>query len=131
MSESYEKGVQDGIRLWGDACSRMENCESCPVGVCKGSGISCQDFAKQFPAKMVSLLKEVKNKSITYAEEYRIRFPECGMSAEELYQNGMCRRAIFEGYVACEESDCIKCWNAPYVGDVELSEEEEGGLNNI
>ena len=117
MSKSYEQGIQDGVSLWGKGCGKMDNCENCPVGVLKGANVTCQEFAKQFPAKMVSLLKEMNNGEITYAEEYRTRFPECGMNAEDFYQNGMCRRTVFEGYVGCEGGDCIKCWNEPYVGD--------------
>lgn len=133
MGKSYEQGVQDGVALWGRTCGRMEDCESCQVGIIKGVNVTCQEFAKQFPAKMVSLLKEMDKGEITYAEEYRTRFPECGMSAEDLYQNGVCRKTIFEGYVGFCDNDCVKCWNEVYTGDVTIDDTQEGdgSIDNI
>ena len=124
MSKTYEQGLQDGILLWGEGCSKMANCDECPVGVCKGAGVTCQEFAKQFPQKMVSLLKDVSNGGVSYVQEYNIRFPESNMTAEQLYENGVCRKTVFEGYVGCEGGDCIECWKSRYVGDTTESNEE-------
>lgn len=117
MSKSYNQGMVDGIELWGTVCGKQSNCEQCPIGSIRGTNVTCQDFAKQFPAKMLSILKEMNEGQITYFEEYCTRFPECNMEIESLSQCA-CRKAIFEGYIGCEGGDCVACWNENYVGDV-------------
>jgi hypothetical protein len=117
MSKSYSQGMIDGIELWGKACSKQGDCSVCPIGVLKGANITCQDFAKQFPAKMVSILKEIDEEQITYYEEYLTRFPECQLAVEAV-ADLMCRKLTFEGYTECEDGDCLACWQEKYVGDV-------------
>lgn len=125
--KSYNQGMIDGIELWGKTCGKTGNCSDCPIGNIRGTNVTCQDFAKQFPAKMLSLLKEMNDGEITYYEEYCMRFPDNQMPLDYLVTS-MCRKAIFEGYLDCSviNSDdsvdvvhdkCLTCWNEKYVGD--------------
>ena len=75
-SKSYEQGVQDGVKLWGEACGKQANCDSCPIGMLKGANITCQEFAQKFSPKMTSMLKEMRDGDYTYFDEYVTRFPE-------------------------------------------------------
>lgn len=127
MEKSYNDGVRDGVKLWASACSKMPHCNECPIGVIKGTNLTCQEFIKQFPGKAVSLLSEMNKGEITYAQEFNFRFPDAQMTAEDLYNKGVCRKTIFEGYAECEGGDCIACWNETYVQDrsVDLSDESE------
>lgn len=125
--KSYQSGIIDGIELWGRVCGRQGACESCPVGAMRGANVTCQDFARQFPEKMVSLLQEMDKKDLTFYEEYCTRFPECNMSIEDL-ATVSCRKVLFEGYIFCEKtdkSDCIKCWNERYTGDITVTDAAE------
>lgn len=135
-SKSYNQGMIDGIKLWGETCGRQGTCENCPIGSIRGTNVTCQDFAKQFPAKMLSILKEMKEGTLTYYEEYCTRFPECNLTVEELAAC-TCRKAVFEGYLGCEKADdqsaCEMCWKETYSSDVTVVDDEDvsGGLTNI
>lgn len=130
MSEnkkSYNQGMIDGLELYGRVCGKTGNCLDCPIGNIRGANVTCQDFAKQFPAKMLSLLKEMDKGEITYYEEYCMRFPDNQMPID-IFASCMCRKAIFEGYLDCPVADsedddalvtekCLACWNEKYIGD--------------
>lgn len=124
--KSYQSGVIDGVQLWGRVCGRKGACESCLVSAMRGANVTCQDFAKQFPEKMVSLLQEMDKKGTTFYEEYCTRFPECNIPIEDLAKM-TCRKMIFEGYIYCkkEGADCVKCWNEPYTGDITVTDVDE------
>jgi hypothetical protein len=122
MSNSHQQGMIDAIKLWGTVCGQQGNCETCPIGSLRGANVTCQDFAKQFPAKMLSILKEMNEGEINYYQEYCTRFPECNLPVEVLAECA-CRKAIFEGYCDCEGGDCKACWEETYIADVtEVSE---------
>jgi hypothetical protein len=126
----------DGISLWGRTCGKESNCDMCPIGSIRGTNVTCQDFAKQFPAKMLSILKEMDEEGLTYYDEYCTRFPECTLPVDVLALC-TCRKAVFEGYLNCNvgeeivndeerEEACIRCWQEKYVADVtEASFSEE------
>lgn len=126
--KTYQQGVIDGIALWGRTCGKESNCEGCPIGSIRGAGVTCQDFARQFPAKMASILKEMDEGQITYFEEYCLRFPSCQLDVEQLALVA-CRKACFEGNVSCkrmeEEGACEACWKEVYVADVSGDDEED------
>lgn len=128
--KTYQQGVIDGIALWGRACGSQGNCDICPIGSIRGAGVTCQDFAKQFPAKMTSILKEMDEGQVTYYEEFCLRFPSCQMEVEALALT-TCRKTVFEGKVDCDkmgdEGVCRSCWLEPYISDVTESEEEAAG----
>lgn len=119
--KTYQQGVIDGISLWGRTCGKQSNCETCPIGSIRGTGVTCQEFAKQFPAKMASILKEMDEGQLTFFEEFCIRFPSCQMNVETLALT-TCRKSVFEGKVDCphmdDEGACTACWMEPYVSDV-------------
>ena len=114
---SYNQGQIDAIQKWGSVCGKQPNCDECMINSVKGDGITCQEFAAQFPSKFLSLLTEMSNEEFTFADEYATRFPNCNLSVEELSQVA-CRKAVFEGYLECEGGDCVECWKQAYVGDV-------------
>lgn len=122
--KSYQQGMVDGLELWGRVCGEQSNCDNCPIGLIRGTNVTCQDFARQFPAKMLSLLSEMDAGETTYFNEFCIRFPECNMDVEAVSKLA-CRRAVFEGYLDCEctdDSECLNCWSKRYVGDVSGNE---------
>lgn len=121
---SHEQGMVDGIKLWGEVCGSQGNCDECPIGSIKGVNVTCQDFARQFPAKMLSILKEMSDEDYTYYKEYCTRFPECNMPVEVL-ADCVCRKAVFEGFTACESGDCVECWKEKYAGDVTEDVEDD------
>lgn len=121
MSKSYNQGVQDGIALYGKVCSSQSSCSDCMIGQLRGESLTCQDFMKQFPGKMVSLLTEMDSKDYTFYNEYITRFPNCGLTVDDL-SDIVCRKAIFEGFVNCECGDCKSCWLQTYTDDVTESE---------
>lgn len=125
--KSYQQGVIDGIGLWGRACGKQGNCDVCPIGSLRGAGVTCQDFAKQFPAKMASILKEMDEGQLTYYEEFCMRFPSCQLDVATLALTS-CRKAVFEGKVDCprmeETGACEECWLQPYVTDVSEDEDD-------
>lgn len=125
-SSSYQKGMVDAIQLWGNACGHQANCVECPVGAMKNLNVTCQDFARQFPEKMLSILKEMDQGQLSYYEEYCTRFPESSLSLKEV-SLVTCRKAIFEGYLDCEENNedaCVACWMEAYVGDTTESKDD-------
>lgn len=119
--KSYMQGKVDALQLWGRVCGGQGSCEDCPIGNIRGTNVTCQDFAKQFPQKMLSILTEMDNKEITYYQEYCMRFPDANMDIETL-SACLCRKAVFEGYLACDRAEipdaCLECWKQKYVGDV-------------
>ena len=116
-NKTFEEGIQEGLKLYGNVCTKMPSCEECPIGQIKGEELTCQEFMKQFPAKMSSLLKEADNEEYTFFDEFVTRFPVCNLPIEEL-ADICCRKAIFEGYTDCQGGDCVECWNQLYIGDV-------------
>lgn len=122
--KTYTEGMEDAVKIWGTVCEGRD-CHECAVGVVKGDDITCQEFAKKFPKKFVSLLLDQQKQGISYVNEFNIRFPNNPMSAEDLAEMGICRRAIFEGYLDCPKpsSECVQCWNKLFVEDVDYSEE--------
>lgn len=121
MEKTYQDGVIDGVALFGRVCAKTGNCENCPVGAIRGAGTTCQDYARNFPKKMVSLLTEMDKEDYTYYNEFSVRFPESNLPVE-LLALSTCRKAVFEGYLDCpnagEDSACIACWQEQYVSDV-------------
>lgn len=130
--KSYQSGIEAGIAMWGRVCGSQGNCSTCPIGALRGANVTCQDFAKNFPAKMVSILTEMDEKQISYYQEYCMRFPECNIPINELAQM-VCRKVVFEGYVFCDKcsgdnqnvSECIACWNEKYNGDITVKLQSE------
>ena len=129
-NKTYQQGVIDGIALWGRTCGAQGNCEVCPIGSIRGTGVTCQDFAKQFPAKMASILKEMDEGQLTYYQEFCMRFPSCQLPVETLALTA-CRKNVFEGKCDCDKMDdgeaCTACWNERYSADVSEDEESESG----
>lgn len=135
-SKSYNQGMIDGISLWGRTCGKEGNCDMCPIGSIRGANVTCQDFARQFPAKMLSILKEMDEGEISYYDEYCTRFPECNLPIDVLALC-TCRKAVFEGYLGCDVGEtildedernetCVNCWAEKFVADVtEASFQEE------
>lgn len=128
--EGFKKGVEESannramaeaLALWGRVCGRQGACEECPIGTLRGANVTCQDFARQFPEKMLSILKEMDKGEITFYEEYCIRFPDANLPIEAV-SACMCRRAVFEGVLDCDKSDdeCRACWEEQYKGDVTM-----------
>lgn len=130
--KTYQQGVIDGIALWGRTCGSQGNCDVCPIGSIRGTGVTCQDFAKQFPAKMASILKEMDEGQLTYYAEYCMRFPSCQLNVDTLALT-VCRKTAFEGKVDCEKMDdddaCKACWLEPYQSDVSEEPESSGDLS--
>lgn len=134
-TKSYNQGMIDGIELWGKGCSGQGDCEDCPIGSVSGANVTCADFARQFPAKMLSILKEMNEDGISYYNEYCMRFPAITMSVDVL-ASCMCRKTVFEGYLDCPvldceaddpeaEEKCIACWKEQYIGDKTEEDEDE------
>lgn len=123
MGKSYEQGKQDGLELYGRVCASQANCEECMIGQLRGESVTCQEFMKQFPSKMTSMLTEMDSAEFTYFNEYVTRFPNCNLSLEDL-ADVVCRKAIFEGFVRCKGGDCKICWSEKYVGDVTMNSNE-------
>ena len=128
--KSYQHGVIDGISLWGRVCGAQGNCSVCPIGSIRGTGVTCQEFAKQFPAKMVSIMKEMDEGQLTYYEEFCLRFPSCQLPVDTLALT-TCRKSIFEGKVDCNKMDiegaCQECWQEAYVADVTEDSDADSG----
>lgn len=123
QDKNYMQGMQDGLELYGRVCGKQSSCEECMVGQLKGNAVSCQEFMKQFPMKMLSFLTEMDSGDYSYFDEYVTRFPNCNLPIEDLSQI-VCRKAIFEGYVECDSEDCLECWKEQYVTDVTMSDED-------
>lgn len=123
---TYTEGLLDGIRLMGSVCGRQGSCEDCPISVIKSTNMTCQQFAADYPQKMLSILMEMNNKDYTYFEEYCNRFPQCNLTVD-IVSKISCRKAIFEGYCGCDGEegghDCKDCWLEQYRGDVTEFEE--------
>lgn len=121
MEKSYRQGMIDGIQLWGNACSRQGICSKCPISVLAGAGVACQEFAKQFPAKTLTILQEVADQPLSYYEEFCLRFPNANVNVQTLALLA-CRKAVFEGYISCNGKDdgldCVECWSETYEGDI-------------
>ena len=130
--KTYEQGMEDGVQLFGKVCTKMGNCANCPVGEVRGEQISCPAFAKQFPKKMVSLLKSADDADYTYYDEFVTRFPNNGTDVETLATN-VCRQFVFGGVanfvcdkdVEADPSVCVDCWLKHYEEDVAPDETVE------
>ena len=53
--ETYQQGMIDAIQMWGTVCGG-HNCENCAIGSVRNTNVSCQEFARKHPEKMLSLL---------------------------------------------------------------------------
>lgn len=131
-AKTYKQGVIDGIALWGRTCGKQSNCDGCPIGSIRGTNVTCQDFARQFPSKMASILQEMDEDQLTYFEEFCIRFPSCQLDVETL-SLAVCRKVAFEGKTDCvridEEGACQACWLERYISDItEFGEEEQASF---
>lgn len=124
MDETYEKGKQDGLRLYGRVCSHQSRCDGCMIGQLIGETLTCQEFMSSYPQKMLSLLTEMDKKEYTYYDEFVTRFPSCNLSLPDLAET-TCRKLVFEGVVDCENGDCEKCWKEIYVSDVSTVFDED------
>lgn len=122
MDKSYEQGKQDALELYGKVCGKQSSCSDCMIGQLRGESLTCQEFMAQFPGKMISLLTEMDSEKYTYFDEYVTRFPNCNLPLEAL-ADIVCRKAVFEGFVACEGGDCKACWSEAYLSDI--TEENE------
>ena len=136
-SNSKIQHMKEALALWGRVCGRQGACDVCPIGAIRGTNVTCQDFAQQFPEKFLSLLQEIDadKDNYTYYNEYCVRFPECNQSVETVSQIA-CRMAIFEGSLNCpygDNADCVSCWSKPYKGDIsgESSSVGNGTDNNV
>lgn len=131
VKDAYYAGFVDAFKRWGSACSKQANCEECPIGIVKAGGITCSEFAKQFPEKFASLITEMDTDApISFFEEFCMRFPNCNINVDGVSQLA-CRKAIYEGYLECDKPRemCIDCWLEPFYGDVteQGGTEEESG----
>lgn len=99
------------------------------IGQLRGEAVTCQEFMKQFPSKMTSMLTEMDSAEFTCFNEYVTRFPNCNLSLEDL-ADIVCRKVIFEGFVGCEGGDCKTCWSEKYVGDITMNSNECEVCNN-
>lgn len=126
-SGTYESGMIDALSMWGRVCGNEGGCADCPISVVRGTGITCQEFAKKAPEKMLSLLQELDGKEPTYFSEYNLRFPNAQIPLEDL-AGLTCRKVCFEGYFGCHDYNdvdkCIKCWQEHYTGDVTVDQDE-------
>lgn len=127
MSEkkTYEQGMIDAVKIYGEACGGKVNCSECGVGVVIGADVSCHEFAQKFPQKFITLLKESLNNGVSYAEVYAMRFPNSSLSAEDLANLGMCRKVIFDGDLTCnkDSTECLNCWKSIYMNEEDTNED--------
>lgn len=139
VSKKFDsQGMVDFAKMWGTICG-SRNCEDCSVYIIKGADVDCQEFARQFPKKFVSLITDEYEGGITYAQEYVLRFPACKLAAEDFVAMGMCRRAVFESYLDCDalgsgdDERCRKCWEERYIADREedvINDEDSSGFDS-
>lgn len=108
--------MSDILKAYGEVCS-VRDCEHCLIGVERGD-LSCAEFLLKFPERATALINQMQNQDVTYYNEFRRRFPSCTISSEILAECA-CRKAIFEGYLDCENGDCLACWNERYTGDIQ------------
>lgn len=120
--ETYQQGMIDAIQMWGTVCGG-HNCENCAIGSVRNTNVSCQEFARKHPEKMLSLLTELNEEESTYYSEYMLRFPHNELSVDELSQM-TCRKVVFGGDLSCDleiaDDDvetCKNCWLQRYTGD--------------
>ena len=115
MSKTYEQGLQDGLEMYGRVCTKIGNCNECPIGAVRGSAdVSCQEVLAKFPAKAVSLLSEEDGKDYTYINEFHTRLPQSNLSDEDIIAS-LCCFDLFglETPDSCHQ-DCEACWNKRY-----------------
>ena len=115
-NKTYEDGLVDSLRLYGNVCSSYGSCASCPVSQLL-RGESCTVYARQNPNGFLSALQQASNTEHSYYNEYITRFPDCTLSIDEISKS-ICRKAVFEGYISCQGGDCKSCWLEKYGGDV-------------
>lgn len=133
-NNSKIQNMKDALALWGRVCGRQGACDICPIGAIRGTNVTCQEFAQQFPEKFLSLLQEMDSDpdKYTYYNEYCVRFPECNQPVETVAQM-VCRLAVFEGSLNCpygENGSCVECWLKPYKGDISGDITTEVNSNN-
>ncbi|MCH5339351.1 MAG: zinc ribbon domain-containing protein [Acetatifactor sp.] len=132
-SGTYESGMIDALSMWGRVCGNEGGCADCPIFAVRGTGLTCQEFAKKSPEKMVSLLQELDKRPVTYYSEYNLRFPNSQLTLEDL-AGVTCRKVAFEGYFGCDDFDniekCKQCWSEPYTGDVTVEKELPEQVSN-
>lgn len=132
--KTYENGLVDAMRMWGNVCGSEGGCPNCPIYAVRGTGMTCQEFAKKSPEKMISLLQELDKQPVTYFSEYNLRFPNAQLDLEAVAST-ICRKACFEGYFGCDGFDdterCKKCWMEDYTGDVTVEEESATSEEDI
>jgi hypothetical protein len=122
--QGYDKGYVEALKDFGTACTST-NCISCPIATLKGTELTCMEFMRKFPSKFASMLQFMTNKEQTYLTEYRLRFPDCVLTDDEI-PNEICRKLIFEGNNECQGGDCKACWSEAYEGmDSESIDETE------
>lgn len=116
--KNNNEAMAEALKLWGTVCGSKGACETCPVSAFLDTGMTCMDFAKAYPKKFLSILKDHEGEH-TYYNEFCIRFPQCDLSDVEC-SSLFCRKAMFEGYLDCDKSDdaCLECWKEQYAGDV-------------
>lgn len=122
--KTYTQGMLDGVQLWGTVCGKESSCSECPVVGALQAGMTCQEFARKNPSKFISILREMNGSNHTYANEFALRFPSANLPIDIL-PDVVCRKAVFEGYTACEGGDCKACWLEKFEGDVTVEEEQE------
>lgn len=127
-SGTYESGMIDALSMWGRVCGNEGGCITCPISAVRGTGLTCQEFARKSPDKMLSLLQELDGRKPSYFSEYNLRFPNAQIPLEDLAKV-ICRKGCFEGYYGCDDYEdiekCKKCWLEPYTGDVTVEEESQ------
>ena len=72
VENNYTQGAIDAIKTWGAACGSQINCAECPVGELRGEEMSCQEFASLRPQKFLSLIRDLSEGGISYANAVRL-----------------------------------------------------------
>lgn len=111
LSSDFVRGVKEGLRLYGSACSQNE-CSECPLGGVVGAG-NCNEVMRDFPEKAAEALIPLLQKPLSYYNVYCMRFPKTDMGVEDLSES-VCRKIIFDGDDSCEGGDCEACWRETY-----------------
>lgn len=116
--KNNNEAMAEALKLWGTVCGSKGSCDTCAVVAFLDAGMTCMDFAKAYPKKFLSILKEHEGDH-NYYNEFCIRFPKCDLTEAEC-ATLFCRKAMFQGYLDCEKSDddCLACWQEKYAGDV-------------
>ena len=119
--------MSDILKTYGEVCS-IRDCSTCLIGAERGD-LSCPEFLSKFPDRASVLINQMANQKATYYNEFCKRFPKCNIGVEVLAEC-ICRKAAFEGYLDCQDGDCVACWKEEFAGDVtvhtqEISEDDD------